>query len=83
MNKETIYTHSEAADIVEMVEELLDHYNITVPSPEDDEREEDNCARLYGSVYYGLLDAIEHNLVAIIQRAKNGETVVEGVFAPD
>lgn len=47
----TIYTRDEAMLIVEMFEDVLDTYNIKVPSPEDDEREPDNEAKLYGSVY--------------------------------
>ena len=35
----TIYTRDEAMLIVEMFEDVLDTYNIKVPSPEDDERE--------------------------------------------
>ena len=42
----TIYTHDEAMLIVEMFEDVLDTYNIKVPSPEDDERELDNEAKL-------------------------------------
>lgn len=53
----TIYTRDEAMLIVEMFEDVLDTYNIKVPSPEDDEREPDNEAKLYGSVYSDLLDA--------------------------
>ena len=35
----TIYTRDEAMLIVEMFEDVLDTYNIKVPSPEDDERD--------------------------------------------
>ena len=54
----TIYTRDEAMLIVEMFEDVLDTYNIKVPSPEDDEREPDNEAKLYGSVYSDLLDML-------------------------
>lgn len=37
-----IYTRDEAMLFVEMFEDVLDTYNIKVPSPEDDEREPDN-----------------------------------------
>ena len=52
---DAIYTRDEAVLIVEMFENVLDTYNIKVPSPEDDEREPDNEAKLYGSVYSDLL----------------------------
>ncbi len=45
--------------IVETFEEVLDRYDVTLPSSEDDEREQGNTARLYGMTYYGLLDAVE------------------------
>ena len=48
-----IYTRNEAALIVELFDDLLAGNGIKVPSPEDDQREADNEAALYGSVYYG------------------------------
>ena len=54
-----IYTHELASQLVERFENVLDDHDITVPSPEDDEREPDNKARLYGSVYSDLLDTVE------------------------
>lgn len=44
---DAIYTRDEAVLIVEMFENVLDTYNIKVPSPEDDEREPDNEAKLF------------------------------------
>lgn len=41
-----IYTRSEAADIVELFEMVLDKYDTRIPSPEDDEREPDNEAKM-------------------------------------
>lgn len=70
-----IYTHEEAAAIVELFEGVLDRYEITVPSPEDDERESDNVARLYGSTYYGLLDAVETAIEDILKR-HSGDTKI-------
>ena len=75
-----IYTHDEAAKIVDLFEEILDRYEIRVPSPEDDEREEDNSAKLYGSVYSDLLEDVEYNLISIIERVKAGDKVVEYEF---
>ena len=62
----TIYTRDEAMLIVEMFEDVLDTYNIKVPSPEDDEREPDNEAKLYGSVYSDLLDNVEESLIEFL-----------------
>ena len=50
---------------------------IIIPSPEDDQREEDNEATLYGSVYSDLLDNVEDVLIDILNRAKAGQGVVE------
>lgn len=89
-----IYTRDEAAVIVEMFEDVLERYNITVPSDEDDERDPDNTARLYGSTYYELLDAVEYRLVrmflehglqcrTILQKAIDSveDIVIEGQFS--
>ena len=46
---ELVYTHDIAARIVENFENVLDEQDITLTSPEDDEKEPDNAARLYGS----------------------------------
>lgn len=68
-DRELIYTRDEAARIVELFEEVLERYSIVVPSPEDDEREEDNAATLYGSVYYELLDGVEGILIDNLNQA--------------
>ena len=75
-----IYTHSVATDIVEVFEQVLDRYNIVVPSPEDDQREPGNDAKLYGSVYGQLVDTVECVLIDICKRAKSGEEIITGVF---
>lgn len=77
----TIYTHDEAMLIVEMFEDVLDTYNIKVPSPEDDEREPDNEAKLYGSVYSDLLDNVEESLIALLNRHKKYTTIVTDEFS--
>lgn len=61
-----IYTRDEAMVIVELFENVLDKYDITIPSDEDDERDPDNTARLYGSTYYGLVDAVENALILML-----------------
>ena len=76
----TIYTHNEAADIVELFENVLDKYNITLPSPEDDERDPENDAKLYGSTYSDLLDAVESHLVYLFERLSDGDKVVSYVY---
>lgn len=58
-DKESLYTRSIAADILDMVEEVLTRYNIKVPSPEDDERDSEDDVGFYGSTYYDLLDNVE------------------------
>ena len=76
-----IYTHDEAARIVDAFEEVLSRYNIHVPSPEDDDREEDHMVGLYGSTYGDLLDYVEDKLVDVIDTAKTGAEVVVGEFS--
>lgn len=81
--EDAVYTHDLAAEILEMVEDVLDEYDITVPSPEDDERGEDNGARLYGSVYSNLADSIEAVLIDVFQRARDGAKLVSDEFSGD
>ncbi len=77
----TIYTHDEAARIVDLFESVLDRYGIKVPSPEDDERADDNEAKLYGTVYGDLLDGIENALIELLKRQKGGADVESYVFS--
>ena len=79
--KEPIYTHDEAALIVEEFETVLEKYGVKIPSPEDDEREEDNEATLYGSTYSDLLDSVEGMLISLLNRRANGAPVVECTFS--
>lgn len=76
-----IYTHDEAAVIVEMFEYVLDANNITVPSPEDDERETDNDAKLYGSTYSDLLDKVETALIELLNKHDAETAVITGEFS--
>lgn len=76
-----IYTHDEAAKIVELFEDVLGNYGIKIPSPEDDEREADNVAPLYGSVYSELLDGVENNLIDLLVRHKNADEVITDEFS--
>lgn len=53
-----IYLRQYSAAIIELFEKVLDENNITIPSEEDDQKEPDNNARLYGMVYAELEDAV-------------------------
>ena len=64
-----IYTHDIAARIVENFENILNEQDITLTSPEDDEKEPDNAARLYGSTYCDLLDATESIVIQTLEQA--------------
>lgn len=77
----TIYTHDEAALIIERFENILSQYGIHVPSPKDDVRDEDDMVGLYGSTYSDLLDDTEDMICSIISRCKAGAEVVEGEFS--
>lgn len=81
MKNNIIYTHDEAALMIDEFESLLASNGIKLPSPEDDEREPDNEACLYGSVYSDLLDSIESSLIDILQRQKDGADVVTYEFS--
>lgn len=76
-----IYTHDEAMLIVEMFEDVLSAYDISVPSPEDDEREPDNMVGLYGSTYSDLLDSVEDKLIEILDKHKRDCEIVQGEFS--
>lgn len=79
--KEPIYTHDEAALIVEEFETVLEKYGVKIPSPEDDEREKDNGATLYGSTYSDLLDSVEGTLIDLLERHSVGTPIVQYTFS--
>jgi hypothetical protein len=81
MNQSKIYTHDEAARLLEMFEDVLSANNIHVPSPEDDDRDEDDMIGLYGSTYSDLLDAVEEHLVDILNRHTSECEVIRDVFS--
>lgn len=76
---EAVYTHDLAALCVELFEDVLDDYDVTLTSPEDDEKEEDNGARLYGSTYSELLDFAEDIFIEFAE--SQGIEFVEGEFS--
>lgn len=47
-----------ASEICELFEDILDKHGITIPDEDDDQREEGNCARLYGMTYAKLEDSV-------------------------
>ena len=74
---EKLFTRTVAADIVELFEDLLVKHGIKVPSPEDDERDIDDDACLYGSTYGDLLDDVERVIIDdVVLPAKNPNTEV-------
>lgn len=75
-----IFTHDEAANIVELFEETLSAFKVVLPSPEDDEKDPCNSAPLYGSTYSNLLDNVEEILIALLERC-NAQNVITGVFS--
>ena len=71
-----IFTHKEAADIVDAFEGVLIANNISVPSPEDDERDKDDKLGLYGSVYDDLLDYVEDKLIFLLEQEKKTDAKI-------
>lgn len=68
--KRRLFTRSEAADIINLFEDVLIENNICVPSPEDDERDPDDMVGLYGTTYSDLLDDVESALIQILDYYK-------------
>jgi hypothetical protein len=79
----TIYTRSEAAEIVGMFEDLLSSYGIVVPGPEDGGREEGSTASLYGSTYYDLLDSVEDYLCGLLDRHGSETEIIQDEFSDE
>jgi hypothetical protein len=80
MNMSKIYTHDEAMLIVEMFENVLEKYDISIPSPEDDERDEDTKG-LYGSTYSDLLDNVEDKLVELLEKHTPETEIIQDEFS--
>lgn len=81
MGGNAIYTHDEAAHIVKLFENILDEYDTKIPSPEDYEREPDSEAKLYGSVYWNLMDDIEGRIISLLHSHKPDTEVIEYAFS--
>ena len=80
MNSDKIYTRSESADIIGIIEDVLIDCGISVPSPEDDERDPDDNIGFYGSTYSYLLDEVEGALCALFERVSPETTIITDVF---
>jgi len=76
-----IYTRDIAAQIIELFENILEENGIIIPSPEDDEKEDDNKACLYGSVYSDLLDSVEEIIVDTTIYVQEGNEVITDEFS--
>lgn len=83
INKEVkpVYTRDEAAAIVEAFDDILIKNNICIPSPEDDERDEDNMIGLYGTTYWDLVNFVEDCIQDILRQHKAGAKIVENQFS--
>ena len=75
--KNKLYTHDEATLIAGSLEEILEEYDICVPSAEDDEREEDNMIGLYGSTYSDFVDRIEDIVIDFAIRTSENKNSKE------
>ncbi len=79
--QESIYTRDKATDIVGLFEDVLSRYDIHVPSPEDDEREDDNMIGLFGSTYSDLLDSVEDYIAGLLQDAGAISQIITDEFS--
>lgn len=64
-----VYIHDFSAQIVGLFENLLEKHGITIPSPEDGQKEPDNHSRIYGSVYSDLLGRVEAIVKEMLKKA--------------
>lgn len=72
-----IYTHDEAAKILDRIDDILVRYGVRVPSPEDEDGDRGEYEDgLYGSTYDELLAIIEERIKAIVKAARNENCVV-------
>lgn len=81
MSKKIIYTHDIAAGIVDKFEDVLVENNISVPSPDDDDRSDEDKLGLYGLTYHRLVEEVEAELVELIAKARNSNEDVYDVIS--
>ena len=72
-NSTVVFTHTVAADIVEMFDDLLCEKEISVPCDDLDEQmdryDDGNEAGLYGMEYAGLSEQVEEYLISLLDKA--------------
>ena len=71
-----IYTRYEAAEIVDLFDDMLSAKGIRVEDDPCDDRPEDNDTALYGTNYWNLVDRIEYILNEMLSRAGSGSGLV-------
>lgn len=69
LKKETLKVRNTSADICDLFEELLDKYNINIPSK--DRTGDETEARLYGESYSDLEDSVTEILSNLCTKVKN------------
>ena len=62
-----------AACICDLFEDILDKHNITIPDEDDAQKEECNCARLYGMTYAELEDHVTSVLMVFAETIKKDD----------
>ena len=83
MNNSTdnfIYTHNIAADILDIFDEFLCEREIVVPSVNDNQRDPDNTAALYGTEYGELLNDVENYIIQMLKGKCKGMDIMPYVF---
>lgn len=82
--KKKIYTHDEAARLVEYFEEILIQRGLCVSNPEDDdERDPHDTTGLFGSAYDNLLNDVEKALIELLNKSGSDAEVISYVFSGD
>lgn len=77
---EPINTHVWTASILYEINDILEKHGAVVPSDEDDEKDRDNGAVLYGSTYGELSGVIENLLIAMLEDAICERPVESWIF---
>ena len=61
-----VYTKEVANSIIDLFEDLLDDYDISIP--DEDRTGDDGEARLYGMTYDKLLTQVEYVIIELMER---------------
>ena len=79
-DRRQIYSHNIAANFLDVVEDVLDEYDITIPDVYREGNEDE--ARLYGAIYDRMLYLMEISVVATLESV-NGEEfdIIPEVFS--